>query len=170
MRHHKGPGRALRLSQRQKLDCEFSHGVAVEAEAAREGVVTAARAWVGKPFADDCSGLVRAVFKTRSVDVLDDGERGDNGVTAIYRFALARGRVFTGGHPLPGVLAQVGFLQREQVVVWILVLQRPDHFDGFRVPSFPAQEKRDYGASFNGGDYAPFPGVGPELKELFTWL
>ena len=73
-------------------------------EEAREPIVAAARSLVGKHFGDDCTGLVRAVFRVRSVDLLADAEPGDNGVTAIYRFALGRGRVFTGGHPLPGDL------------------------------------------------------------------
>jgi hypothetical protein len=73
-------------------------------EDARAAVVSAARELVGTKTGADCTGLVRAVFDRVHVNLMTDAEPGDNGVTAIYRFALGRGRVFTGGHPLPGDL------------------------------------------------------------------
>jgi hypothetical protein len=73
-------------------------------ETARARVVAAAQRFVGTKTGDDCTGLVRAVFEPLHVDLLADAELSDNGVTAIYRFAQVRGRVFTGGHALPGDL------------------------------------------------------------------
>jgi hypothetical protein len=73
-------------------------------EGARDAVVAAARALVGKSGGDDCTALVRAIFRKVDVDVLADAAPDDNGVTAIYRFAQGRGRVFTSSHPMPGDL------------------------------------------------------------------
>lgn len=39
---------------------------------------------------DDCSGLVRAAWKSVNVELTAKFERGDNAVTAIWRFATAR--------------------------------------------------------------------------------
>jgi hypothetical protein len=58
----------------------------------------------GKRFGDDCTGLVRAVFEPLGIDLLSRAQPGDNGVTAMWRFASAHGRVFHGGRPLPGDL------------------------------------------------------------------
>jgi hypothetical protein len=90
----------------------FPHGVPqdvpprspVLGEGARDAVVAAARGFLGKQGGDDCTALVRAVFKRVDVDVLADAAPEDNGVTAIYRFAQGRGRVFTTSHPMPGDL------------------------------------------------------------------
>ncbi len=79
---------------------------------AREKVLEAARHLLGatrivaggKKYGDDCTGLVRAVYTQVGVDLMSRAEKGDNGVTAIYRFALAHGRVYTGGRPVPGDL------------------------------------------------------------------
>ena len=80
--------------------------------ASREAVVAAARALLGKTrihiggkeYSDDCSGLVRAVFDQVGVDLFINARRKDNGVTAIYRFAEANGRLYTGGRPVAGDL------------------------------------------------------------------
>lgn len=79
---------------------------------ARQDAVAEAQRLVGKKrievngrrFGDDCTGLVRAVFEPLGVDLLSRAEAGDNGVTAMWRFAARHGRVFHGGRPLPGDL------------------------------------------------------------------
>lgn len=58
----------------------------------------------GKRYGDDCTGLVRALFEPVGVNLLGAAEPGDNGVTAMWRFAGRHGRVFHGGRPLPGDL------------------------------------------------------------------
>lgn len=79
---------------------------------AREKTVKVARTLVGhesvkvegKPWPDDCSGLVRTVFDRVGVDLLSSAKPEDNAVTAIYRWAQKNGRIFTGGRPVPGDL------------------------------------------------------------------
>jgi hypothetical protein len=78
----------------------------------REAVVDLARSLLGKTriqlgrkrYPDDCTGLVRAVFDQVGIDLFANARPGDNGVTAIYRFAEARGRIYTGGRPVAGDL------------------------------------------------------------------
>jgi len=80
--------------------------------AARERAVSAARSLVGsreivlrgKRYPSDCTGLVLAVYGPLGLDLLDSAQAGDNGVTAIYRFAREHGRIYEGGWPLPGDL------------------------------------------------------------------
>lgn len=80
--------------------------------ASREKVVGVAQSLVGKTrvqlgrkrYSDDCTGLVRAVFDQVGIDLFSNARPGDNGVTAIYRFAEARGRIYTGGRPVAGDL------------------------------------------------------------------
>lgn len=82
------------------------------APGSRESVVAAARGFLGKTrlvangrrFGDDCTGFVRAVFEPLGVDLLGSASPGDNGVTAMWRFAAKHGRIFEGGRPLPGDL------------------------------------------------------------------
>ncbi|MCA2977972.1 MAG: CHAP domain-containing protein [Myxococcaceae bacterium] len=79
---------------------------------ARGALVERARALVGardvqldgRRFGDDCTSLVRGLFASLGVDVMRDGLPGDNGVTAIWRFAARRGRLYEGGRPVPGDL------------------------------------------------------------------
>jgi hypothetical protein len=79
---------------------------------AREAAVQAARALVGKQrialggrrFGDDCTGLVRAVYSQVGLELMGEGEAGDNGVTAIWRYAQRHGRTYSGGRPVPGDL------------------------------------------------------------------
>lgn len=52
----------------------------------------------------DCAGLVRAAFEPLGIDVMSCARPGDNAVTAIYRFASARGRLYEGGWPVAGDL------------------------------------------------------------------
>src|SRR6202158_1407564 len=80
--------------------------------ASRGTVVGVAQSLVGKTriqlgrkrYSDDCTGLVRAVFDQVGIDLFSNARPGDNGVTAIYRFAEARGRIYTGGRPVAGDL------------------------------------------------------------------
>lgn len=79
---------------------------------ARDKTVKAARAQVGKeavdlkgkPWPDDCSGLVRTVYDRVGMDLLSAAKPEDNAVTAIYRFAQKYGRVYKGGRPVAGDL------------------------------------------------------------------
>ena len=79
---------------------------------ARAKVLEAARALVGstrivvngKRYGDDCTGLVRAAYAQAQVNLMTQGLSGDNGVTAIFRFASAHGQVYRGGWPVPGDL------------------------------------------------------------------
>ncbi len=82
------------------------------ASGSRETVVVTAQGLVGKTklvvkgkrYGDDCTGLVRAVYEPLGVNLLADAAPGDNGVTAMWRFAAKHGRIFEGGRPLPGDL------------------------------------------------------------------
>jgi len=58
----------------------------------------------GKKYRDDCTGLVRGVYAQLGVDLLSGGEQGDNGVTAIWRYASTHGRLYEGGRPVAGDL------------------------------------------------------------------
>ncbi|MFN7132085.1 MAG: CHAP domain-containing protein, partial [Myxococcales bacterium] len=50
----------------------------------------------GRRYPDDCTGFVRAVYAAHGVELFtDDAQPGDNGVTAIWRFASKNGRVRT---------------------------------------------------------------------------
>lgn len=79
---------------------------------ARDKTVKAARTLVGvekldvegKPWPDDCSGLVRTVYDRVGLDLLSAAKPEDNAVTAIYRWAQQHGRIYTGGRPIPGDL------------------------------------------------------------------
>jgi hypothetical protein len=85
----------------------------VLAPGSRESALSTARHLVGqtklvingKRYSDDCTGLVRAVFEPLGINLLTSAEQGDNGVTAMWRFAAKHGRIFEGGRPLPGDLA-----------------------------------------------------------------
>jgi hypothetical protein len=79
---------------------------------ARAALVDRARALVGardvqldgRRFGDDCTSLVRGLFASLGVDVMGDALPGDNGVTAIWRFAARRGRLYESGRPVAGDL------------------------------------------------------------------
>lgn len=58
----------------------------------------------GKRYGDDCTSFVRALYEPLGVDLLKEAEPGDNGVTAMWRFASRHGRIFEGGRPLAGDL------------------------------------------------------------------
>ncbi len=58
----------------------------------------------GRRYPNDCTGLVRALFDRLGMNLLSEARRGDNGVGAIYHFAQAHGRIYTGGRPVPGDL------------------------------------------------------------------
>lgn len=79
---------------------------------ARERAVRLARNLVGKSrivvdgrrYPNDCTGLIAAVLDHVGMEALEHARPGDNAVTAIYRYAQRHGRIFEGGHPLPGDL------------------------------------------------------------------
>jgi peptidoglycan DL-endopeptidase CwlO len=60
--------------------------------------------WPGQGFPDDCSGLVEGIYASVGVPLQGAARRGDNGVTGLYRYAQARGRIFASGIPAPGDL------------------------------------------------------------------
>lgn len=78
----------------------------------RETAISNARALLGKTkvvvggrrYGDDCTSFVQALFEPLGVNLMSAGEPGDNGVTAMWRFAARHGRIFEGGRPLPGDL------------------------------------------------------------------
>lgn len=82
------------------------------AAGARETVLATARSLVGKSqvvlggrkYPSDCTGLIEGVFAQAGVTFRGTLKPGDNGVTALYRHARARGRVYTEGRPVPGDL------------------------------------------------------------------
>lgn len=79
---------------------------------AREAVLSTARGLVGKTqvkvggraYPSDCTGLVEAVYAQAGLSMKTISKPGDNGVTALYRYALNHGRVYNGGKPVPGDL------------------------------------------------------------------
>ncbi|AKQ66542.1 hypothetical protein A176_003454 [Myxococcus hansupus] len=79
---------------------------------AREKVVTTARSLVGKTqvqlqgkkYPSDCTGLIEGVYAQAGVKFRGTVQPGDNGVTAMYRFTRAQGRVYSNGRPTPGDL------------------------------------------------------------------
>ncbi|WP_426751931.1 CHAP domain-containing protein [Myxococcus sp. Y35] len=79
---------------------------------ARAKVVTTARSLVGKTqvklngrkYPSDCTGLIEGVYAQAGVTFRGTVQPGDNGVTAMYRFTRARGRVYSEGRPTPGDL------------------------------------------------------------------
>lgn len=82
------------------------------APGARDSAVGTAQALLGKSrvvvrgkrYGDDCTSFVKALFEPLGVDLLGEAAPGDNGVTAMWRFASRHGRIFEGGRPLPGDL------------------------------------------------------------------
>jgi peptidoglycan DL-endopeptidase CwlO len=78
----------------------------------RDRVIESARALVGQKkvvvngqhFPSDCTGLIKGVFAQEGLDLSQLAQPGDNGVSAIWRFAQAKGRTYSGGHPVPGDL------------------------------------------------------------------
>ncbi len=82
------------------------------AAGARDTAVGTAQALVGKNqvvvrgkrYGDDCTSFVQAIYEPLGLKLLTEAEPGDNGVTAMWRFAAHHGRIFEGGRPLPGDL------------------------------------------------------------------
>lgn len=78
----------------------------------RQRVLELARALIGarairvgdRQYRDDCTALPLATYEAVGLDLFSAAERGDNGVSAIYRFAQRHGRVYSGGWPVPGDL------------------------------------------------------------------
>ncbi|MCE9671387.1 CHAP domain-containing protein [Myxococcus stipitatus] len=89
-----------------------TRAVATSPSDKRGTVLTTARALVGKPrvvlggrdYPADCTGLIEGVYAQAGVTFKGTLKPGDNGVTALYRFAQAHGRVYTDGRPAPGDL------------------------------------------------------------------
>jgi peptidoglycan DL-endopeptidase CwlO len=79
----------------------------------RDTVLARARALVGKQrlvldgrtFPATCNGLVEAAYAPTGLRLAAVVQPGDNAVTALYRLALAQGRVYREGRPAPGDLA-----------------------------------------------------------------
>jgi peptidoglycan DL-endopeptidase CwlO len=79
---------------------------------ARETVLVTARKMVGesqvkvggRAYPSDCTGLVEAVYAQAGISLRGTSKPGDNGVTALYRYALNHGRVYNGGKPGAGDL------------------------------------------------------------------
>ncbi|NVJ21018.1 MULTISPECIES: CHAP domain-containing protein [Myxococcus] len=88
-----------------------THARPVSADA-RAKVLAAARSLVGKPqvtldgrkYPADCTGLIEGVHAQAGLSFRGTLKPGDNGVTALYRYARANGRVYTEGRPVPGDL------------------------------------------------------------------
>lgn len=83
----------------------------VNADARQQAVALARRllgrrsvSWPGQNFPDDCSGLVEGIYASVGLSLVGAAQHGDNGVTALYRFAQARGRIYSSGAPAPGDL------------------------------------------------------------------
>lgn len=82
------------------------------APGARDRLVEAARRMVGerrvvlagRTWPSDCTGLVNALYASEGIDLLSAAQGGDNGVTAIWRFAQSWGRTYEGGAPVAGDL------------------------------------------------------------------
>jgi peptidoglycan DL-endopeptidase CwlO len=80
--------------------------------ARREDVLAAARELVGsskvklagRSWPEDCTGFIQAVYAQAGVSFRGSAVAGDNGVTALYRYARTHGRVYTRGQPRPGDL------------------------------------------------------------------
>ncbi|MCY1030669.1 CHAP domain-containing protein [Corallococcus sp. BB11-1] len=80
--------------------------------APREQVLATARSLVGESsiqvngrrYRTDCTALVEATYAQAGVTFRGTLKPGDNGVTALYRYARANGRVYTEGRPVPGDL------------------------------------------------------------------
>jgi hypothetical protein len=60
--------------------------------------------WGGKRFPYDCTGVVLAAYAPLGISLKGEAQEGDNGVTAVYRFAQRYGRTYEGGRPVPGDL------------------------------------------------------------------
>ncbi|RYZ38989.1 MAG: CHAP domain-containing protein [Myxococcaceae bacterium] len=78
----------------------------------RERVLATARALVGESsvqvngrrYPADCTALIEATYAQAGLTFRGTIKPGDNGVTALYRYARANGRVYTEGRPVPGDL------------------------------------------------------------------
>ncbi|RKH17839.1 CHAP domain-containing protein [Corallococcus praedator] len=78
----------------------------------RERVLATARSLVGESsvqvngrrYPADCTALIEATYAQAGLTFRGTLKPGDNGVTALYRYARANGRVYTEGRPVPGDL------------------------------------------------------------------
>jgi hypothetical protein len=84
---------------------QFPHGARDTAVQLAVGLVGKSKIVLGgKRWGDDCTGLIRGVYAQLGVDLITGAEPGDNGVTAIWRYAAVHGRLFEGGRPIAGDL------------------------------------------------------------------
>jgi len=83
-----------------------------KAEHDRDRIIARARTWLGHRrvvgtahrYPADCTSVIRGAYEVLGLDLMTEGHRRDNGVTAILRYARSHGRLYSGGHPLPGDL------------------------------------------------------------------
>jgi cell wall-associated NlpC family hydrolase len=105
----KSAPRVKRPEPKRRVETVSRPGVSRDA---RETVLATARALVGKSqlkaggraYPNDCTGLVEAAYAQAGLSLKGNAKPGDNGVTALYRYALNHGRVYNGGRPVPGDL------------------------------------------------------------------
>jgi cell wall-associated NlpC family hydrolase len=105
----KSAPRVKRPEPKRRVETVSRPGVSRDA---RETVLATARALVGKSqlkaggqaYPNDCTGLVEAAYAQAGLSLKGNVKPGDNGVTALYRYALNHGRVYNGGRPVPGDL------------------------------------------------------------------
>ncbi|SES96594.1 CHAP domain-containing protein [Stigmatella erecta] len=98
--------RGARTPSKKKAASASPRGAA----SARETVLATARGLVGqskvtvkgRPYPADCTGLVEAAYASAGISLRGSSKSGDNGVTALYRYAQAQGGVYTRGTPTPG--------------------------------------------------------------------
>ena len=67
-------------------------------------LVSMARRLVGQRSYRDCTEVVVALYQSVGLRLTGAGRPGDNGVTALYRYAARHGRIYSRGVPLPGDL------------------------------------------------------------------
>jgi len=58
----------------------------------------------GKQYPSDCSGFVKALYAQVGIPLMQAAQPQDNAVTAMFRYAKAYGKIFSGGWPVPGDL------------------------------------------------------------------
>lgn len=144
----------------------------------------------GRRYGDDCTGFVRAAYDDLGIDLMAAAAHGDNGVTGIWRFCARHGRIYTGGHPLPGDLVffketydlnrdghsndgltHIGLVEAEEPDGTVLIIHRVArgvvrYRMNLRVPNAPTDSR---GRTVNDALRAATPGASPRLtSQLFA--